>query len=192
MSIERRFSVAPVRLRGDVASNAVAGYGAVFNKLSGDLGGFVERIAVGAFDSVLGDDVRALFNHDSNLILARSKNGRGTLRIGIDDTGLWYQFAAPDTSYGRDLLESIRRGDVDQSSFGFTVAKDEWREVNGIPQRTILKLARLTDVSPCVFPAYPDTSVALAGLRAFRAGRGASTGLAPIPSIWAARMGLLK
>jgi len=81
-----------------------------------------EIILPGAFDDVLNDDVRALFNHDSSMILARSKNGEGTLQIGVDETGLYYEFEPPDTQVGRDLMTSIQRGDVDQSSFGFMIA----------------------------------------------------------------------
>lgn len=173
-SIERRFTTGKVEVRaaedGKVAT--VRGYAAMFDKRSENLGGFVEIIKRGAFDGVAGDDIRALFNHDANLILARSKNGEGTLKVGIDDVGLWYEFPAPDTQAGRDLVVSLKRGDVDQSSFAFSVKREgqEWTdEENGkVMVRTITKVARLYDVSPVTYPAYPDTTVATRCLEEFR------------------------
>ena len=179
---ERRFLSGPVELRaaaqeGDAPK--VRGYAAVFGKESDNLGSeqyqFREIIQRGAFDDVLGDDVRALFNHDPNFILARSKDGKGTLSIGTDERGLWYEFEAPDTQAGRDLMESIKRGDIDQSSFAFTVGKDgqsweERQEGDGptIVTRTIKKVSRLYDVSPVTYPAYPDATVAVRSLKEFR------------------------
>lgn len=149
-------------------SRTVRGYAAKFEMPSEDLGGFIETIERGAFEDVLGNDVRALFNHDPSQILARARGGANdTLRIGTDETGLWYEFDAPQTRAGDDILESIRRGDVDQSSFGFIIARDgdKWAERRdgdrNIVTRTITKLSRLLDVSPVTYPAYPDTSVAL-------------------------------
>ena len=157
----------------------VRGYAAVYNRESENLGSenyqFREIIEPGAFDDVLKDDVRALLNHDPNFILARSKNGEGTLTIGTDDTGLYYEFDAPDTQAGRDLTESLKRGDIDQSSFSFTVSKEgqtwEERQEGDGPtfiRRTITKVSRLFDVSPVTYPAYPDATVALRSLQEFR------------------------
>lgn len=179
---EVRVITGQVELRaaeGESETPKVRGYAAVFNRESENLGSaeyqFREVIEPGAFSDVLKDDVRALLNHDPNYILARSKNGEGTLRIGEDERGLWYEFDAPDTQAGRDLMESLRRGDIDQSSFGFTVAKDgqkweETREGDGptFIKRTITKIARLFDVSPVTYPAYPDATVALRSLKEFR------------------------
>jgi HK97 family phage prohead protease len=172
--VERRYTAGAVELRAAAdgeAKRTVRGYAALYNSPSENLGTqkyrFIETIAPGAFDDVLKDDVRALFNHDANFILARSKGGEGTLKIGTDARGLWYEFEAPDTQAGRDLLVSLARGDVDQSSFAFEVRKDgqEYRErTEGdvtIAERTIKKVARLHDVSPVTYPAYPDTTVAL-------------------------------
>ncbi|MBC8008589.1 MAG: HK97 family phage prohead protease [Burkholderiales bacterium] len=167
---ERRFNSGTVALRdaGTAGSTGrtVRGYAAVFNKRSENLGTpsapWVEVIAPGAFDGVLKGDVRALFNHDSNLILARSKNGAGTLKLWVDATGLGYEFEAPDTQAGRDLLVSLKRGDISQSSFGFTVATggDEWRDEGKTRVRTIRKIGSLLDVSPVAYPAYPDATAA--------------------------------
>jgi len=147
----------------------VRGHAAVFNSLSENLGGFREKIAPGAFDEVLDNDVRVLFNHDSNLILARTKSG--TARIGVDETGLPFDYDPGDQSYSRDLLMSIERGDVDQCSFGFTVDSDgqTWDEDDdGRVVRTITKVKRLFDVSPVTFPAYPDTDVAKRSMDAWK------------------------
>ena len=138
----------------------VTGHAAVFDQLSENLGGFREKIAPGAFDGVLNDDVRALFNHDSNLILGRT--AAKTLELSVDTTGLKVDFSIPDTSYGRDLIVSLERGDINQMSFGFQVEEDEWNEDNttGAVIRTITKVKRLFDISPITFPAYPQTDVA--------------------------------
>lgn len=134
----------------------VVGHASVYNRLSENLGGFKEIIAPGAFDDVLNDDVRALINHDSNLILARTTSG--TLELSTDETGLKYEFTIPETSYGKDLAVSMERGDISQSSFAFTVDDDTWETVNGEDVRTITKVKRLYDVSPVTYPAYPDAN----------------------------------
>ena len=134
----------------------VVGHAAVFDTLSENLGGFQERISPKAFDGVLDNDVRAFFNHDPNYLLARSTSG--TLRLGVDSTGLKYEFDVPDTTVGRDLLISMERGDVTQSSFAFTVEEDSWNIENGQDIRTINKVKRLYDVSPVSIPAYPDAN----------------------------------
>ena len=138
---------------------SIRGYGSVFNSLSENLGGFREIIAPGAFDDALEHDVRALFNHDPNHILGRTTSG--TLRLSVDERGLHYDIDMPDTSVARDLMVSIQRGDVNQSSFGFTVDEDSWEEDDeGRVVRTIHKVKRLFDVSPVTYPAYPETSTA--------------------------------
>ncbi len=168
----RRLS-SPIELRAKeegADGRIVFGYAAKFNQRSQNLGTadyqFYEILLPGAFDDVLMDDVRALFNHESELILARSKNGEGTLKIGTDNVGLWYEFEAPDTTAGNDLLVSLRRGDIDQSSFGFSVSKDgqKWEEIRDgdgptVITRTISKIERLYDVSPVTYPAYEETEV---------------------------------
>lgn len=161
----RNFPLTELRIEKRDDVKEVVGHASVFNSLSEDLGGFREMIAPGAFDDVLHDDVRALFNHDPNMILARTKSG--TLRLSVDEKGLQYRFDAPDTTAGRDLMVSLERGDIDQSSFGFRVDEDEWEERDGEIVRTVLKFKRLFDVSPVTIPAYPDTDVAKREYRAF-------------------------
>lgn len=136
----------------------IRGHAAVFNTLSEDLGGFREIVAPGAFSDVIRtDDVRALLNHDANLILGRNRaKPEPTLVLEEDATGLRMDIATPDTSYARDLVTSMRRGDVSQSSFQFSTLDDKWETRDGMMVRTLLKVRRLWDVSPVTFPAYPE------------------------------------
>ena len=142
----------------------IEGYAAVFDKNSEDMG-FIERIAPGAFkNSLKTSDVRALFNHDSNIILGRTT--AGTLELKEDKKGLFMSVTPPDTQLVRDMvLSPIERGDVTQQSFGFTVQSDDWDYRDNEPSiRTITEIKELFDVSPVTFPAYPDTAVALRSL----------------------------
>lgn len=154
-----------IETRGDEPAKIV-GHAAVFNKISENLGWFREIIRPGAFDSVMEDDVRALFNHDSNKVLGRTKSG--TLSLEVDEQGLRYVINPPDTTIAKDLIKSIERGDINQSSFGFIVEKDEWEEKEGEDLRIIHKFKRLFDVSPVTFPAYPDTDVAKRSLEQYK------------------------
>jgi len=136
--------------------NTVRGYAAVYNSDSEWMGGFYEQIAPGAFDGVMDNDVRAYFNHDENLLLGRVSSG--TLRIGTDARGLYYEVDMPNTSYANDLVELMKRGDVNQSSFAFLIGEDRWEERDGKTYRIIEKVSRLLDVSPVAQPAYPDAT----------------------------------
>jgi HK97 family phage prohead protease len=146
-------------LKAAVEGRTVEGYASVFNSMSEDLGGFREIILPNAFSDVLDNDVRALYNHDSNYLLARTTSG--TLELKEDEKGLYYRFEMPNTSYGNDMLELFRRGDLSQSSFGFTVEKDSWRMEDGQHVRYIERVGSLFDVSPVVFPAYNQASSGL-------------------------------
>lgn len=143
---------------------SIRGHAAVFNELSEDLGGFREIIMPGAFDSALdrGDDVRALVDHDPSKIIGRAK--AGTLTLNVDSKGLRVKIDPPDTSVGRDIVESIRRNDVDAMSFGFRTLSDNWRMEDGEQIRELLDV-ELLDVSPVSFPAYPQTEVAVRSLK---------------------------
>jgi len=156
--------------------NIVVGYGSVYNSRSENLGGFYEYISEGAFTDELinSSDVRALINHDPNLILARSKNGEGTLKLKADAKGLRYEFEMPDTSYARDLLINMKNNNLNQSSFAFTIPSggDEWSsDEAGNNIRTINKIDRLFDISVVTYPAYSqadsDVMVAQRGLKEF-------------------------
>ena len=160
--VERRSyvpSTDSLEVRMDEENRTVEGYAAVFNQPT-MIGAVEEVIAPGAFDERMMDDVVALFNHDWNMPLARSNNGEGTLELKVDEHGLYYRFELGNQTYAKDLAESIKRGDVQGSSFGFVVREDDYeKKSDGTYRRTINKLARIADVSPVVNPAYPQTSV---------------------------------
>lgn len=143
-------------------SRSVEGYALVFNSLSEDLGGFREQIDSRALDGVIEkSDVMALLNHDSSRgILARSRYGEGSLTLTVDEKGLRYNFEAPHSALGDEVLEYLKRGDINQSSFAFTVSSDSWqKQSDGTYLRTITGFERLYDVSPVFTPAYAATSV---------------------------------
>jgi HK97 family phage prohead protease len=156
---------AELRVTRDGKAPVIAGYAAVFNSLSQDLGGFRELIRPGAFARGLaGADVRALINHDRNLVLGR--NTSGTLRLSEDSRGLRIEVDPPDVSYARDLLVSLERGDISGMSFRFYVAVggESWRSEPQGPIRELTDI-EIDDVSVVVYPAYTDTTVAVRSLR---------------------------
>ena len=155
----RTFNVQNLELRQEGDDNVVVGYGSVFNTLSNELGGFREIIAEGAFDGRLQDDVRFLINHDG-LPLARTTNG--TLRLSTDERGLKYEAKVANTSLGRDLVELMRNGTINQSSVAFVVEDDSWEVRDGVIVRTINKVSRLYDVSAVTYPAYESASASVA------------------------------
>lgn len=135
----------------------IGGYAAVFDRWSEDLGWFKEKIQKGAFaKSIVEHDIRALINHDPNLIIGRTKNK--TLKLWEDDEGLGFEVKLPETTYAQDLVKSIKRKDITQNSFGFQVVSDEWSKDQ--KKRTLLEV-RLFDVSPVTFPAYKQTSLSM-------------------------------
>jgi len=137
----------------------INGYASVYNALSEDLGGFREIVRPSFFEPVLDNDVRATINHDPNRVLGRSTSG--TLRLVNDDHGLGVRINAPDTTYARDLITSIKRGDIDQMSFVFRVAEggDRWSNAaDGYLLRELITAGELRDVSVVTYPAYPQTS----------------------------------
>ena len=161
-----------IELRDEPESRHIEGYGSVFNERSLDLGGFVEMIAPGAFDGVIErSDVKCYLDHNPEKgILARSRNGKGSLSLVVDEKGLQYSFDAPHTNLGDEVVEGLKRGDYSQSSFAFTVDDEVWtKEADGTYLRTITKIGGLYDVSIVANPAYEGTSVALRSLDKFKA-----------------------
>lgn len=152
---ELRVIEEPIETGGEPA---IEGYASVFDSWSEELGGnspFREKVVKGAFEETIQkDDIRALFNHDPNYVLGRNKSS--TLTLQEDDTGLRVRINPPDTQWAKDLLVSIKRGDITQMSFGFTVILDRWSYENNIDVRELLKV-KLFDVSPVTFPAYSQT-----------------------------------
>jgi uncharacterized protein len=157
--LERRYTAEVVELRGGQDHHKIGGYAAVFNKLSRNLGGFVEQVAPTAFNDSRGrdwPDVRARYNHE---ILLGTTAAR-TLTLTVDETGLLYEVEPPKSR--ADILELVERGDVRHSSFAFRTVEDHWDTSDqGYPMRTLIKV-QLVDVAPVDDPAYPD---ATAGLR---------------------------
>ncbi len=157
MATEKRNSISSAP---SITGKTIYGHAAKFGVRSENLGTaekpMYEIIEPGAFDGRLNDDVVCLWNHDNNHILARSNGGKGTLKLSIDSIGLRYEFVAPDTTLGRDLVESMKRGDIDGASFAFSVAKDgeKWKDENGVLIRRISKISRLFDVSVVLTGAY--------------------------------------
>ena len=149
----------------------IAGYAAVYERLSLDLGGFREKILPGAFDKVLArqrgkQDVVAVFNHDNSIVLGRTSSG--TLELSSDAKGLRYEVTPPATR--SDIVELIARRDVRGSSFAFTVGTggDAWSSDDKGSIRSVREVSGLFDVGPVVNPAYPDSSVQ-AALRSYEA-----------------------
>ena len=163
-AIEKRFST---EIHFQAEGKKIVGYAAKFMNRSQDLGGFVEQIDPQAFTRTLseGADVRALIDHNPSLILGRTVSG--TLRLATDSTGLLVEITPPDTTYARDLMVSLERGDVTQMSFAFVTKKDKWEKADGNNLRTLLDVD-LHDVSAVTYPAYLDTEVGLRSLNNFK------------------------
>lgn len=147
------------KTRADDGNYYIEGYFAVYNSDYWIWSGGVENVAPGAFDeTVQTDDIRALTNHDSTLVLGR--NTAGTLTLRPDERGLWGSILInPDDQDALNLHSRVARGDVSQCSFGFEIL-DEAQEVqpDGTVRWTILKV-KLYEVSVCTFPAYEETGV---------------------------------
>lgn len=177
LQIERRcIQVAnlEVRAAGDGAKMpTLVGYAAIYDSPT-DLGPFIETIARGAFGESIsrGDDIRALFNHDTAHVLGR--RSVGTLRIFDEERGVRVEIDLPNTQTARDLSESIDRGDIDQMSVTWYLDDDfksEWRwieETGESKDRRVILRATLREVSIVAIPAYDDTSIAKRSLEAAR------------------------
>lgn len=151
----RLFEPGELRVDG-VKEKRIFGYAAVFNSLSEPMWDFREQIAPGAFkESIDKDDIRALWNHNPDLIIGR--NRAKTLVLNEDNHGLQFEIILPDTQTGRDLAESIKRGDVSQNSFSFMLRGKDGEEWNDEGTIRTLKKVQLFDVSPVTYPAYKDT-----------------------------------
>lgn len=138
---------------------SIEGYFAVFDSVYQIAPDMSESIAVGAFDNTLSGDIRALINHDTTLVLGRTK--ANTLQLRTDSHGLWGHIDInPNDSDAMNLYNRVQRGDVDQCSFGFDVLNEEtdFREDGSV--HWTIKEVRLYEVSPCTFPAYEETHIA--------------------------------
>jgi HK97 family phage prohead protease len=147
-------------------SGTISGYAMVFNSRSTLLfGKFYEKIAPEAAEGLIErSDVLALLDHQrSRGVLGRSTYGKGSLSLTVDNIGLRYEFAPPNTTLGDEVKEYLRRGDIRGSSFKFTAGvKDHLqRNKDGTYERTILKFNTIEDVSLVFTPAYPETTAVL-------------------------------
>ena len=164
--MERRCITVDLRAEGEGESRTLEGYAVVFGSMSEDLGGFREVIEPGAFTAALseGPDVRALFNHDPNLVLGRTTNG--TLRLSEDAYGLKMAVSLPATTYATDVHTLVQRGDVNQMSFAFRARKggETWKTEEDGQRLRRLRALSLFDVSVVTYPAYQATTVAARAL----------------------------
>jgi len=173
MEAERRhlpFDKLEVREEGK--SSTIVGHIPIFTTRSSDLGGFVETFDPQAFAGSIKDaDVRATFNHDPNFVIGRS--GAGTLKVWTDDDGLAWEATLPEAEWAKGLRESIKRGDISESSFAFQTLEDKWSREKGDEGdvdghlRTVVR-AELIDVAPVTYAAYPQASAAARSLEQWK------------------------
>jgi HK97 family phage prohead protease len=166
VTIERRVAI-ELRAGGDKRSPRLAGYAAVFNSPSQDLGGFTEIVMPGAFKRSLASarDPLALVQHMPQLVLGR--RSAGTLSLSEDPRGLAFEIDVPDTTAARDLLVSVERGDVTGASFAFSTPAggDRWQMRGEAVIRELLDVD-LHEITITAQPAYLDTTVARRALEA--------------------------
>lgn len=136
----------------------IEGYFSVFNSNYDLWPGATESVDSHAFDGALADDIRALINHDTTQVLGRNKSG--TLELRTDERGLWGRIHINNADQDAvNLYERVRRGDVDQCSFGFDILDEETEYRDDGSVHWTIKSVKLYEVSVCTFPAYKDTSV---------------------------------
>lgn len=179
------YNKAEVQMRAEASEDnktaIIRGYAALFNSITELYQDTFEIVMPGAFDDVLRNDVRCLFNHDACMILGRGDNApmafddmKQTLKYGVDNVGLYYECRLDlDIDSHADLYKLIQRGDISQSSFSFTISGEEWvKDSTGAVTtwtRKITKIDTLYDVAPVTYPAYSDTSIAAASRSQFEA-----------------------
>lgn len=135
----------------------IEGYFALYESETELFEGMFEIITKGAFDNTLNNDIRALWNHDTQYVLGRNKSG--TLELRTDDKGLFAIVKLPKTQYAQDLYTLVQRGDVDQASFGFNILGEDLEELASGGYRWRINEIDLHEISVVTFPAYENTSV---------------------------------
>lgn len=144
--------------REDSNDLIIEGYFAVFNSNYEIFAGMSESIAPGAFKNTLADDIRALVNHDTTLVLGRTS--AHTLELREDEHGLWGRIVInPNDSDAVNLYERVKRGDVSQCSFGFDILSEETEFSDNGDVHWTIKEVKLYEVSCCTFPAYEQTNI---------------------------------
>ena len=154
----RSAAIQDYQTREEDGEYIISGYFAVFGAETELWPSAYEEVAPEAFDNTLGDDIRALINHDTTQVLGRTK--AGTLTLRKDARGLYGEIRInPKDQSALDCYERVKRGDVDQCSFGFDILKEdtEFRDDGSI--KWTIREVKLYEVSICTFPAYEDTSV---------------------------------
>lgn len=156
--MQTRTLTSDFKTREDGKDLRIEGYFAVFNSTYEMWPGATESIAEGAFDGTLGDDIRALIDHETRLVLGR--NSAGTLELKQDSHGLWGSILInPNDQDAMNLYARVQRGDVNQCSFGFDILDEETEFLEDGSVHWTIKSVRLYEVSVCTFPAYTETSV---------------------------------
>lgn len=136
----------------------IEGYFSVFNSTYELWPGATESVAPGAFANTLGGDIRALIDHETRLVLGRNKSG--TLELREDSHGLWGRVKInPNDQDAVNLYERVKRGDVDQCSFGFDIVKEDTEVRDDGSVHWTIREVKLYEVSVVTFPAYTETSV---------------------------------
>lgn len=166
-AVERRFAQAGLEIRNVEGSQTATlkGYALRFGSVY-DMGWFTEEVSPTALQNANMSDVRVLLNHDPNNILGRT--AAGTARVGVDNVGMWYEVDLPDSPNGQNARVAVQRGDVSQSSWGFSLRTDDtgrrtgdkWEMRNGKEHRILTDVATVFDASPVTYPANPDTTIA--------------------------------
>lgn len=165
--VERRFAQAGLEIRNAEGSQTATlrGYALRFGSTY-DMGWFTEEVAPSALQNANLSDVRVLLNHDPNNILGRTS--ANTARVGVDNVGMWYEVDLPESPNGQNARVAVQRGDITQSSWGFTLRRDDtgrrtgdkWEMRNGKEHRILTDVDVVFDASPVVYPANPDTTIA--------------------------------
>ena len=159
MNKKMRTTATDFTTRDDDGKLSIEGYFAVFDSIYEIAPNMTESIAHGAFDNTLSDDVRCLINHDTTLVLGRTK--AGTLQLRTDNRGLWgHVDINPNDVDAMNLYNRVARGDVDQCSFGFDIIDEETEFRDDGAVHWTIKEVKLYEVSPCTFPAYEETNIA--------------------------------
>lgn len=154
---QMRSSLSKFKTRDADGKKYISGYFAVFNSNYQLWDGATESVDPHAFDGALDSDIRCLIDHDTRLVLGRTKSG--TLALKVDDKGLWGEVEINESDQdAMNLYARVQRGDVDQCSFGFEITSEEYSE-NGNEVHWTIKSVNLYEVSVVTFPAYEDTQV---------------------------------
>lgn len=175
--IERRYLADGMEWRADEngKGGTLRGYALRFGSIY-DMGWFTEEVDSRALDNADMNDVRVLLNHDPNQILGRTS--AGTAKVGVDASGLWYEVQLPESPNGENARVAVQRGDITQSSWGFSLRSskdgngDRWEKRDGKEHRVLTDIRTVYDASPVTFPANPDTTVAKRSLEQFEAAQG--------------------